>query len=150
MKFNYKNNVIFICFLSIVLALLLYGFRLIDAVIFPNCVLLFFIAVLMILLPTILLNIIPWKWKISAIIVSFAFATINWIVASYTSYYDGVASNLYNEANILYTSTATILNNDITDDEKRKQLKRKNKSPSFPTMCLFNRPVVILCHFRRN
>lgn len=122
MKFNYKNNVIFICLLSIVLALLLYSFRLIDAVIFPNCVLLFLIAVLMILLPTVLLDIVPWKWKISAIIVSFAFATINWIVASYTSYYDGVASNLYNEANILYTSTETILNNDITDDEKREQL----------------------------
>lgn len=102
-----------------VLFIALYIFRLVDAIIIPNCILLLLISSLMIIVPAVFLKVVQWKWKISVIVISFIFACFNWIYVSYNSFYDGVAFNLYNEANILYTSTSTILKSNITENEKK-------------------------------
>ncbi|PWM76385.1 MAG: hypothetical protein DBY32_09600 [Phascolarctobacterium sp.] len=123
MKTKYENNIRKILFIEVLLLFLIYIFQLIDAVILPNCVILLLLAVLMIMIPTLLLKIIPLKWKISALTISFIVASANWIFVSYNSFYDGVAFNLYNEANVLYTSTSMILKSTIPDNEKKNLLK---------------------------
>lgn len=119
MKNNCETNWKLMSIILFVLFIALYIFRLVDAIIIPNCILLLLISSLMIIVPAVFLKVVQWKWKISVIVISFIFACFNWIYVSYNSFYDGVAFNLYNEANILYTSTSTILKSNITENEKK-------------------------------
>lgn len=122
MKNSYENNLKIMFVLLIVLSVLTYIFQYVDAVIIPNSVLLLSLTLLMIIVPAIFLKIIPWRWKLLVITISFIAACINWIFVSYNSFYDGVAFNLFNEANILYTSTSAVLKSDATETEKKTLL----------------------------
>lgn len=109
----------FSIFSLIILFIIHLIFYKVDIEAFPNSVGLLITALAIVFIPSAPIKLKTWKHKFFIIIFSFILASINWILVSYDSFYDGVSFNIRNEANILYESTVNILQRDITEKEKK-------------------------------
>lgn len=144
-KFFEIHSTLTLLFTLVIMLILLFIFAQIDAKFFPNSIILLILSLLIIAIPAMFLKTLPKKWKFYIIIISFIFACLNWVFVSYNSFYDGVEFNLENEANILYTTSSTILNSHIPYNKKKEFLENiYSKSYAEITLEKDNNPFIFI------
>ena len=97
---------------------------------FPNCLVLLITAILLVIIPCLFMRLVSVKVKFIILALSFICASANWLLVSYESYYNGVKTNLVNEANVLYETRVKILESS-TDENRKKELLEDIYSRSY-------------------